>query len=92
MRFKSKVVVIDAERYNGKNAADIAAWAGWMSYVESLAGLEIKTLEGTMLASPGDWIIKGLKGEFYPCKPDVFAMKYEPEVPNQLDRAVRGGN
>src|ERR1017187_102069 len=41
-------------------------------------GIEIKTLEGTMTASKGDWIIKGVKGEFYPCKPDIFALTYEP--------------
>ena len=41
-------------------------------------GINIHTLEGDMLASPGDWIIKGTKGEFYPCKPDVFADVYEP--------------
>jgi hypothetical protein len=40
--------------------------------------LEIETLEGTHIASPGDYIIKGIKGEFYPCKPDIFRMTYEP--------------
>ena len=40
--------------------------------------LRIETLEGTMLASPGDWIITGVQGERYPCKPDVFAQTYEP--------------
>lgn len=40
-------------------------------------GIVIQTLEGSMLASPGDWIIKGVKGEFYPCKPDIFAATYE---------------
>ena len=39
--------------------------------------MEIKTLEGTMKANKGDWIIKGVKGELYPCKPDVFEMTYE---------------
>jgi hypothetical protein len=43
--------------------------------------IEIETLEGTMHASPGDFIIKGVQGEFYPCKPDVFAATYE-EVSN----------
>lgn len=38
---------------------------------------EIVTLEGTMVASPGDWIITGVKGERYPCKPDIFAATYE---------------
>lgn len=39
--------------------------------------MEIETLEGVMKADKGDWIIKGIKGELYPCKPDVFAMTYE---------------
>lgn len=41
-------------------------------------GINIKTLEGTMLAMPGDWIITGVKGEVYPCKPDIFAATYDP--------------
>jgi hypothetical protein len=40
--------------------------------------LDIRTLEGTMRADEGDWIIRGVKGEHYPCKPDVFAVTYEP--------------
>lgn len=40
-------------------------------------GLDIPTLEGTMHASFGDYIIKGLRGEFYPCKPDIFEASYE---------------
>jgi hypothetical protein len=40
--------------------------------------LEITTLEGTMIANVGDWIIQGVKGECYPCKPDIFAATYEP--------------
>lgn len=40
--------------------------------------IAIPTLEGTMIASPGDWIITGVKGEIYPCKPDIFAATYEP--------------
>lgn len=40
--------------------------------------LLIETLEGTHRANPGDWIIRGVKGEFYPCKPDIFAATYEP--------------
>lgn len=41
-------------------------------------GMDIKTLEGTMRADVGDWIIQGVKGELYPCKPDIFAATYEP--------------
>lgn len=40
-------------------------------------GLDIETLEGVIHASPGDWVITGVKGETYPCKPDIFAMTYE---------------
>ncbi len=40
--------------------------------------LQIPTLEGVMLAVEGDWIIRGVKGELYPCKPDIFEMTYEP--------------
>lgn len=39
--------------------------------------LAIKTLEGEMLAQPGDWVIRGVKGELYPCKPDIFLATYE---------------
>jgi hypothetical protein len=39
--------------------------------------MNIHTLEGNMIASVGDWIIKGVKGEFYPCKPDIFESTYE---------------
>jgi hypothetical protein len=42
-----------------------------------LTGVVIETLEGNMLASKGDYIIKGVKGEFYPCKPDIFELTYE---------------
>jgi len=42
--------------------------------------VRIKTLEGNMLADDGDWIIRGVKGELYPCKPDIFAATYEPVV------------
>ena len=39
--------------------------------------IRINTIEGQMIARPGDWIIKGVKGEFYPCKPDIFEATYE---------------
>jgi hypothetical protein len=46
----------------------------------NVAYIDIKTLEGTMRATPGDWIVKGVKGEFYPCKPDVFEESYDAKV------------
>lgn len=77
-QYRKKPVVIDAMRYTGKNRMLILAWAKWPELTEDpLGGLEIVTLEGTMTAQPGDWIIKGVKGEFYPCKPDIFAASYE---------------
>jgi hypothetical protein len=42
--------------------------------------LVIHTLEGSMTASPSDWVIRGVQGECYPCKPDIFAMTYEPMI------------
>lgn len=45
------------------------------------ASVGIETLEGQMRAEIGDWIIKGVKGELYPCKPDIFAATYEPATP-----------
>ena len=56
------------------------AGMAWEAYTDLVArdGLKIYTLEGTMLASPGDWIIRGVKGEYYPCKPDIFEATYSP--------------
>ena len=47
------------------------------SYAGNGSAIEIPTLEGTMTATVGDWIIKGVAGEFYPCKPDIFEKTYE---------------
>jgi hypothetical protein len=68
-----------------KNMNDLIAWInacrqsepGNESYHNG-TDIYIPTLEGTMLATVGDWIIRGVKGEFYPCKPDIFALTYEP--------------
>ena len=49
-----------------------------IGFTVPLGQLHIPTLEGTITASPGDWIIRGVKGEFYPCKSDIFAATYEP--------------
>jgi len=48
------------------------------SWRSQLSHCEIKTLEGAMTGQYGDWIIRGVKGEIYPCKPDIFTMTYEP--------------
>lgn len=91
-KFRSKPVIIDAillEDTNDSivNAVEFVYNIGTESSeiimqttvanVRTAGGFYIKTLEGTMKADFGDWIIKGLKGEFYPCKPEIFEMKYE---------------
>jgi hypothetical protein len=48
-----------------------------IGYTPAMGQLDIPTLEGVMTASPGDWIIRGVQGEFYPCKPDIFEATYE---------------
>lgn len=70
---------------NTRAHAEIAGWlmsSGFREFKvdgESAPfGLSIQTLEGVMYAAPGDWIIKGVQGEFYPCKPDIFEATYEP--------------
>ena len=56
------------------------AGMAWEAYTDLVArdGLKIYTLEGKMLASPGDWIIRGVKGEYYPCKDEIFEATYSP--------------
>ena len=79
MKFRKKPVVIEAVLYTGQNAVEIN------NFVNGARGLLvdgdqicIATLEGVMKANPGDWIIRGVQGECYPCKPDIFQMTYEP--------------
>lgn len=88
-RFRTKPCEIDAHpipiKWDGETVpqdlADLCIWlqsnAADFEYSED-GGIDIVTLEGKMHGRPGDWIIRGLKGEFYPCKPDVFVQKYEP--------------
>jgi hypothetical protein len=79
--YRKKPVVIEAEQFNASNGEDISAWSGGaarpaIGHHEERV-LLIDTLEGCLTASHGDWIIKGLKGEFYPCKPDIFEATYD---------------
>ena len=77
-KFRKKPVVIEAVQFNGENQSEIISFAGKVAKMEgTLKHLIIKTLEGRMSVSSGDWIIKGVKGEFYPCKPDIFEATYE---------------
>lgn len=60
---------------NGLEAAPNSAWIG--PHARYKNRLYIRTLEGVMMAVPGDWVIRGVKGELYPCKPDIFEATYE---------------
>ncbi len=88
--FRKKPVVIEAVQWTGSNAEEVLSFALTHAVLrrklggETIPGVElvIETLEGAMTASPGDWIIKGVKGEFYPgefylCRPDIFDRTYE---------------
>ena len=84
MKFRKKPVVIDAVKWTGNNHEEIQEFIRsghggyhWSS-IHPDAKLIIHTLEGELLAEISDWIIKGVKNEFYPCKPDIFAATYEP--------------
>ena len=83
-RFRKKPVEVEAIQYEGglSSGSQVWTWANSLDCARDIQvhdeHLKIKTLEGTMRASPGDWIIRGTSGEVYPCKPDVFDDVYEP--------------
>ena len=82
--YRKKPVTIEARQFDGTNAAEIAAWCGGKVESATCHGdgppylVVIDTLEGRMVAGRDDYVIRGVKGEFYPCKPDIFAATYEP--------------
>lgn len=78
-QYKKKPVTIESVLFTGENGEAVALWCGGKSiYQEGWEKfVEIPTLEGTMTAKAGDYIIKGVQGEFYPCKPDIFEATYE---------------
>ena len=76
-KFRKKPVVIEAKRFTGFNWEEIYNWIESDSGSGGPNGIVIETLEGKMKADVGDWIIRGVKGEFYPCKDDVFQDTYE---------------
>lgn len=81
-KFRKKPVVVDAIKFTGNNYGEVIQFIALTGGGEQGVALKdgllcIDTLEGVMTALPGDWIIRGVKGELYPCKPDVFAETYE---------------
>lgn len=77
-KYRKKPIVIEAIQWNGKNAFEI--WDYYEDicvYLKDNDTLLIRTPEGDHIASIGDYIIEGVNGEFYPCKPDIFEKTYE---------------
>jgi hypothetical protein len=86
MKFRKKPVVIDAYHLTENSFWDVVGLVNVASSLHQYKPpennnsnwyIKIKTLEGVMKASPGDYVIKGIQGEFYPCKPDTFEQTYE---------------
>ena len=77
MKFRKKPIVIDAMQWTGHNTKEIYNFVGTNNIIAYGDHFKIKTLEGNHKVILSDWIIKGIKGEFYPCKPDIFKETYE---------------
>ncbi|MFC9941248.1 hypothetical protein [Nocardiopsis alba] len=85
-RYRKKPVVIEAVHLDvhSVNPDEVAQWCGGevkphpdKGYIGGPFTVHITTLEGVMVAEPGDYVIRGVQGEFYPCKPDIFEATYE---------------
>lgn len=84
-RFRKKPVVIEAMPFRRENAEEVASWCGGQvvhdvkpsDHDDVATWVRIPTLEGVMTAQLGDWVIKGVQGEFYPVKNDIFEATYE---------------
>jgi hypothetical protein len=86
MRYRKKPVEIEARRLTNTNGGDIARWCSGMlrggdAFTGEGGSVTIDTLEGRMTARVGDWVIQGVKGEYYPCKPEIFEATYEAAEP-----------
>lgn len=84
-KFRKKPVEIEAVQFDGSNHREVLVFMDPSMNENSAAvsqsmqlPLVIQTLEGRMRVSVGDWVIRGVKGELYPCKDDIFRMTYEP--------------
>ncbi len=80
-KFIKKPVAIEAVEWTGENIKEVMDFMEWRNAeYDDISGLVIHTLEGNHSANIGDMIIKGVKGEFYPCKPDIFKSTYYTEA------------
>ncbi len=82
MKYRKKPVIVEAVLWDGSNISELRQFLGdsvfFFDENRVIGGLIVKTLEGENSASIGDYIVRGVDGEFYPCKPDVFEKTYEP--------------
>jgi len=82
MKYRKKPIIIEAIQWNGNNWEELEEFGNERDIISNPDGtLTIATLEGNHIANKGDWIIKGIMGEVYLCKPDIFKKTYE-EVKN----------
>lgn len=82
-QYRKKPVVIEAVQWTGRNKAEVQDFVSRHLYEDAAhRRIIIPTLEGDHIASTGDYIIKGVHGEFYPCKPDIFEKTYEEVYPD----------
>ena len=92
-KFVKKPVVIEAIQYDGANITEIETFVGGklptVMNSNKDAQLVVSTLEGDMKISKDDWVIKGVKGEFYPCKPDIFEKTYDAETTSFKERLIK---
>lgn len=88
MKYKRKVAVVEAVQWQGNNFKEIMEFSNCSNLIREALDfnnkpyglLYIETLEGRHIANIGDFIIKGIKGEFYPCKPEIFELIYEKVI------------
>lgn len=80
VRYRKKPVVIEAVQYDGNNGEEVEGFLGdaFETHLPSTGQIAIRTLEGEITASVGDYVIRGTEGELYPCKPAAFAATFEP--------------
>jgi len=77
MKYRKKPIIVEAIQYDGNNRKELQEFVGLGLHGAKDNMLAIQTLEGLLFAQVGDYIIKGIQGEFYPCKPDIFKETYE---------------
>lgn len=99
MKYRKKPVEIEAVQFTGDNFEEVLAFTGSVARKESAAchddgppfWIRIDTLEGSMVAGRDDYVIRGVQGEFYPCRADIFEQTYEAvedDARAALDRAA----